>query len=83
MDEIADILEMLSSRRVLARKEAIKMLRRHLRRGSHMAGLSLLYVADHDPCYTVRNMARQAYYCLGAPPDTAGAWEKAYLFQKE
>lgn len=83
MDEIAIITDMLASKSVMERKEAIKLLKRHLRQGSHLAGLSLLYVADHDPCYTVRNIARQAYYCRGTPPDTAGTWETVYKFHSE
>jgi len=83
MDDMAIIISMLTSRSIMERKAAIKLLKRQLRAGSNLAGISLLYVAEHDPCYTVRNMARQAYYCIGVPPDTRGTWEKAYLFQTE
>jgi len=84
MDEtISTIIERLSSRSVMARKSAIRDLKRHIGRGdSHLARLSLHYVSEHDPCYTVRNIARQAFYAMCAPPPQ-GAWEKAFLFHKE
>jgi len=83
MDELTIMAGMLTSKSVMARKEAIKLLKRHVREGSRIAALSLLYVAEHDPCYTVRNMARQAYYCIGEPPDTSGSWETVHIFQSE
>jgi len=83
-DDIARILEKLSSKSVLERKSAIKELKAHIgESGGYMARLSLHYVAEHDPSYTVRNIARQAFYRLRTPPPPAGNWEKAYLFHKE
>jgi len=83
-DDIARIVERLSSRRVLERKAAIRELKEHLSGGdSCIARLSLHYVAEHDPSYTVRNIAKQAFYRIRAPPPSAGTWEKAYLFHKE
>jgi hypothetical protein len=83
-DDIARIVERLSSRKVLERKAAIRELKEHISGGdAFMARLSLHYVAEHDPSYTVRNIARQAFYRLRAPPPSNGTWEKAYLFHKE
>ena len=82
-DEIREILLKLGSKSVMERKDAIRELKKHLvNKNSHIARLSLHYVSEHDPCYTVRNIARQAFYHLSAPPD-AGSWEKAYLFHSE
>jgi hypothetical protein len=85
MDDVtAHLLKRLSSRSVMERKAAIRELRRHIRSGGpHIARLSLHYVSEHDPCYTVRNIARQAFYSLHSPPPDAGAWEKVFLFHKE
>ncbi len=81
MDAIAAILEMLSSRSVLKRKEAIKQLSAHLHlEDAYIARLSLHYVSEHDPAYTVRNIARQAFYRIGAPPSRDATWDKAYVF---
>jgi hypothetical protein len=81
---ISSILGKLSSKSVLERKEAIRRLRQRLSgEDSYMARLALHYVSIHDPCYTVRNIARQAFYRISEPPDSEGCWEKAYLFQKE
>jgi hypothetical protein len=85
MDEtISRIMDRLSSRSVLERKAAIMELKGHLGRSDgFMARLSLHYVSEHDPSYTVRNIARQAFYRIRAPPPPAGGWEKVYLFHKE
>lgn len=83
MDDMEIMIGMLTSKSVMERKEAIKLLKPHVREGSSIAALSLLYVAEHDPCYTVRNMARQAYYCIGQPPETSGSWETVRIFQSE
>jgi hypothetical protein len=83
-DCISTILEKLSSKSVLERKAAIRELKAHIGHGDgYMARLSLHYVAEHDPSYTVRNIARQAFYKIREPPPSAGNWERAYLFHKE
>ncbi|MFN7991540.1 MAG: hypothetical protein U0R44_05260 [Candidatus Micrarchaeia archaeon] len=82
--EIRIILERLSSKSVLERKQAIRELKKHLKtENSHIARLSLHYVSEHDPCYTVRNIARQAFYHISAPPESGAGWEKAYIFRTE
>lgn len=82
-DEISKIIAMLSSRSVLERKSAIKELKKHLsRRNACIARLCLQYVSEHDPVFTVRNIARQAAYRLDSP-EARGCWEKSYLFHKE
>lgn len=81
MDELTRILEMLSSKRVLKRKAAIRELYAHLHsKDAYIARLSLHYVSEHDPAYTVRNIARQAFYRIGAPPSKDATWDKAYVF---
>lgn len=80
-DDISEIMKRLSSKSILERKSAIKELKTHIRE-KNMARLLLQYVAEHDPSYTVRNIARQAFYAAGEPPEAA-AWEKHYIFQKE
>jgi hypothetical protein len=82
MENIKDILHRLSSKRVLERKKAIKELTMFLhRKEAYMARLSLHYVSIHDPSYTVRNLARQAFYRIGDPPDEDNhSWDRAYLF---
>ncbi len=81
MDEIAAIMEMLSSKSVLTRRAAIKQLSAHLHmKDAYMARLSLHYVSEHDPAWTVRNIARQAFYRIGVPPARDAAWDKAYVF---
>ncbi|MFH0884491.1 MAG: hypothetical protein V1861_02165 [Candidatus Micrarchaeota archaeon] len=83
-DDIARIVERLSSRRVLERKAAIRELKERLSGSDgYMVRLSLHYVAEHDPSYTVRNIARQAFYRIRVPPPSGGTWERAYLFHKE
>jgi len=83
-DTIARILNRLSSKSVLDRKTAIRELKSHIgRKDAHIARLSLHYVSEHDPCYTVRNIARQAFYSLRAPPPDSGVWERVYVFHKE
>lgn len=71
----------LSSRSVLERKSAIRELKHFLNRDSHIAKLCLHYVAEHDPSFTVRNMARQAFYRIGAPPQQ-GSWERSFAFSE-
>lgn len=74
-------LEKLSSRKVLERKKAIRELVRYIHHpGGYLARLSLHYVSVHDPSYTVRNIARQAFYRIGGPPSDTHSWDKAYLF---
>lgn len=82
MERIKDILQRLSSKKVTDRKRAIKELAAYLhRKEAFMARLSLHYVSVHDPCYTVRNLARQAFYRIGEPPQEDGhSWDEAYLF---
>jgi hypothetical protein len=76
-------LHMLSSKSVLKRKSAIRILKRQLRNGgSYMTALYLKYIAEHDPCYTVRNIAREALYNSGISPESKVIWEKAYSFGK-
>jgi hypothetical protein len=83
-EKILQILEKLSGRSVLGRKAAIRELRDYLgQHDGYMARLSLHYVAEHDPSYTVRNIARQAFYRVRAEPPDSGSWERAYLFHKE
>ena len=79
MHTIEPILKRLSSKSVMARKQAVKELARHLSK-DYLARLSLHYVAVHDPSYTVRNVARQAFYRIGEPPSSDVVWDKAYLF---
>ena len=82
--KIQQILERLSSSSVLQRKAAIRELREYLgHEDGFMARLSLHYMAEHDPSYTVRNIARQAFYRIRSGPPGEGSWEKSYLFHKE
>ena len=79
-----EVIHKLSSRSVLARKRAIQELKDLLKgQGSYMAVLSLRYMAEHDPAYTVRNIARQALYMRGIQADDGIVWDKAYAFGKE
>lgn len=79
--KIQSAIEKLSSKKALERKKAIKELSRYLsHRDAFLARLSLHYVSIHDPSYTVRNIARQAFYKVGAPPSDGHGWDKAYLF---
>jgi hypothetical protein len=81
MDELSTIMEKLASRSVLERKSAIRQLSPHLhRKEAYLARLSLHYISQHDPAYTVRNIARQAFYRVGEPPSADGVWDKAYAF---
>ncbi|HSB47857.1 MAG TPA: hypothetical protein VLD37_07635 [Candidatus Bilamarchaeum sp.] len=80
-DDISGIMEMISSRSIMDRKAAIRQLKARIRSQS-MARLILHYVSEHDPSYTVRNVARQAFYAAGEPPEQA-VWEKHYLFRSE
>lgn len=73
------LLEKLSSRSILDRKKAIKDLTK-FNPNSYLTRLSLHYVSIHDPCYTVRNIARQAYSRLGADQNKCVVWDKSYLF---
>lgn len=68
----------------MERKAAIRELKSRIgQRDAHIARLSLHYVSEHDPCYTVRNIARQAFYSVRIPPPEAGSWERVFLFHKE
>ncbi len=84
-EEIQEIMGSLSSKSVLKRKEAIKRLKMHLGtpEKGNIARLCLQYVAEHDPCYTVRNIARQAFYRVSEPPEGGASWEKSFVFQSE
>ncbi len=83
-EELSMIIGKLSSKRVMQRKAAIKALKARLGgQDGHMARLALHYVAEHDPCYTVRNVARQAFYKVSAPPESGASWERAFVFQSE
>jgi len=79
--QLEEIIAKLSSRSVLERKEAIRQLYAHLHtKDAYIARLSLHYVSEHDPAYTVRNIARQSFYRIGAPPPRDSTWDKAYVF---
>lgn len=79
--KITATMHKLSSRRAAKRKRAIRELLGFLaHREGYLARLSLQYVAEHDPCYTVRNIARQAFYRVGSPPPAAAGWEKTHAF---
>jgi len=76
-----EAIHSLSSRSVLARKKAIKEMKSHLSHpDAYLARLSLHYISIHDPSYTVRNIARQAFYDIGAAPDGDACWDKSYAF---
>ncbi|MBD3210511.1 hypothetical protein GF318_03970 [Candidatus Micrarchaeota archaeon] len=80
-DRIKKSLHKLSSKRIMKRKEAIKELARLIHHhDAHLARLSLQYVSEHDPAYTVRNLARQAFYRIGNPDIIQRGWEKTYAF---
>ncbi len=80
-DEIKKSIQKLSSKMVMERKQALKELIRYLdHKDGYLARLSLLYVAEHDPSYTVRNIARQAFYRIGGPPKNPCIWERTYFF---
>lgn len=80
-EDISDLLHRLSSKSVMERKSAIKQLKRTLFGGSgYLAALSLVYVSEHDPSFTVRNIARQALYARPMPVDQNIAWDKVYSF---
>ena len=81
MNELEMMITRLSSKSVLERKAAIRELSAHLpNKDAYIARLSLHYVSVHDPAYTVRNIARQAFYRIGAPPSMDATWDKAYVF---
>jgi hypothetical protein len=83
MDELPDFIQRLSSKSAAERKKAISDLRKHIHRhDAFVARLCLQYVSEHDPCYTVRNIARQAFYTIGDPP-SKGNWERHRLFHSE
>jgi len=80
-DNIHEQIHSLSSKSVMKRKLAIKELMKYLgHKEGHLARLSLHYVSEHDPCYTVRNIARQAFYRSGMPPEGNYSWEKTHFF---
>lgn len=82
--DIQSIIERLSSKSALERKKAIKELVRHIHReDAYLARLSLHYISVHDPSFTVRNIARQAFYRIGSPPPEDASWDKVYLFKSE
>jgi len=78
MENVSTLLHMLSSKRVMERKLAIKLMKQHIG-SSYLAGLSLQYVSEHDPSYTVRNIARQAVQ-PSRPINDAAVWEKVFSF---
>lgn len=79
--DIESLLKKLSSKSVMERKKAIKEISRYLGHSEgYLARLSLHYVSTHDPCYTVRNTARQAFYKAGIEPSDDTLWDKTYLF---
>jgi len=74
---------MLSSDKVMERRAAIRLLKEQIRQGnSSLASLSLKYVSEHDPCYTIRNIARQALYLSDTAPEAKVVWDKSYMFRK-
>ncbi|MFH1521099.1 MAG: hypothetical protein ABID61_05630 [Candidatus Micrarchaeota archaeon] len=76
-DTIAFLIKKLSSKSVMERKEAIKELKHHVQSsGNHLARLSLDYISEHDPSYTVRNLAKQALSSQIKQP----VWERTHLF---
>jgi hypothetical protein len=78
-----NIMHMLSSGKVMERRAAIRLMKEQMREGKgFLALLSLRYVSEHDPCYTIRNVARQALYIGNAYPESKVLWDKAYLFRK-
>ncbi|VVC04400.1 Uncharacterised protein [Candidatus Bilamarchaeum dharawalense] len=77
-DVIAVLIKKLSSKSVLERKEAIRGLKQHMG-NSHMARLSLDYISEHDPSYTIRNLARQALPTQEKTP----IWERTHVFSTE
>ena len=80
-EDISNLLHRLSSKSVMERKSAIKQLKRTLFGASgYLAALSLVYVSEHDPSFTVRNIARQALYVRQVPMDQNIAWDKVYSF---
>jgi hypothetical protein len=78
MEDVSTLLHMLSSKRVMERKLAIKLLKKHIG-SSYLAALSLQYVSEHDPCYTVRNIARQTVQPFKSTNDDV-VWEKVFSF---
>lgn len=79
--QLEETILQLSSKSVLARKDAIRQLSKYLHgKDAYIVRLSLHYVSEHDPAYTVRNIARQAFYRIGAPPSRDVIWDKAYVF---
>ena len=78
---IESLLKKLSSKSVMERKAAIRQLSRYIGyKESYMVRLSLHYVSIHDPSYTVRNVARQAFYKAGLSPSNDIVWDKTYVF---
>ncbi len=81
--ESLNIMHMLSSDKVMERRVAIRLLKEQIREGNgSLALLSLKYVSEHDPCYTIRNIARQALYLGGTTPEAKVVWDKSYMFRK-
>ncbi len=79
--KIHPIIQRLSSKSVMERKSAVKELARYMaHHDAYLARLSLHYISIHDPSYTVRNIARQAFYKIGSPPSDDHVWDKAYSF---
>ena len=81
--ESLNIMHMLSSGKVMERRIAIRLLKEQIREGNgSLALLSLKYVSEHDPCYTIRNIARQALYLGSTAPEAKVVWDKSYMFRK-
>jgi hypothetical protein len=75
-DTVAFLIRKLSSKSVMKRKEAIRQLKQMIQH-SHLARLSLEYISEHDPSYTVRNLARQ----VSTQKQTI--WEKTHIFSAD
>lgn len=77
--KILSSLHKLSCKRALVRKQGIKELKGHLG-SNHMARISLHYISEHDPNFTVRTLARRAFFDIAVIPDEPHAWDKTYSF---
>jgi hypothetical protein len=76
-DSIVYLMKKLSSKSICERKAAIKALKRHVNsNNAPIASLSLNYVCEHDPSFTVRNLARQAL----SEQKINAVWEKTHIF---
>lgn len=70
-------LRRLSSPEISDRVHAINNLQEHLYSvHGNLARLALAYVAHHDPCDDVKNLARKT---IGMP-EAEYAWERCYCY---